>query len=211
MWTLYSDYPQEGRTVTDAPEFEELIRRVRDRDEDAAAELVRWYEGAIRRVVRIRLRDANLRRLLDSTDVCQSVLASFFVRTALGQYEVDTPAQLLNLLAAIARNKLTNQANRLRAKRRDVRRDAGGYDPSPFVPDAASDPGEQAAARELLQKIRDRLGPEERYLAEQRAVGRSWQELADELGGTDVALRKKLTRALDRVMAELGLGDDGDG
>jgi RNA polymerase sigma factor (sigma-70 family) len=196
--------------VTDAPEFADLIRRVRDRDEDAAAELVRRYESAIRRVVRIRLRDANLRRLLDSSDVCQSVLASFFVRTALGQYEVDTPAQLLNLLAAIARNKLTNQANRLRAKRRDVRRDTGGDDAAPLIPDAASDPGEQAAARELLEKVRDRLGPDERYLAEQRAVGRTWQELADELGGTDVALRKKLTRALDRVMAGLGLGDDGD-
>jgi RNA polymerase sigma factor (sigma-70 family) len=191
-------------------EFRDLIGRVRDRDPDAAQELVRRYEGVIRRVVRIRLRDANLRRLLDSTDICQSVLASFFVRTALGQYEVDSPEQLLNLLTAIARNKLTNQANRLQAKRRDVRRDAAGGDPVPYVADDASDPGEQAAARELLEKVRDRLAPEERYLAEQRSMGRTWQELADELGGTDVALRKKLTRAFDRVMAGLGLGDDGD-
>jgi RNA polymerase sigma-70 factor (ECF subfamily) len=191
-------------------EFRELIRRVRDRDQEAAEELVRRYEGAIRRVVRIRLRDANLRRLLDSTDVCQSVLASFFVRTALGQYDLDTPEQLVSLLTAIARNKLVNQANRLRAARRDVRRDAAGGDPTPLVPDDATDPGEQAAARELLEKVRGGLGPDERYLAEQRSLGRTWQELADELGGTDVALRKKLTRALDRVMAGLGLGDDSD-
>jgi RNA polymerase sigma-70 factor (ECF subfamily) len=196
--------------VPDAPEFRELIRRVRDRDPDAAGELVRRYEGAIRRVVRIRLRDAGMRRLLDSTDVCQSVLASFFVRTALGQYEVDTPEQLLSLLTAIARNKLTNQANRLRSRKRDIRRDAGGGDAAPLVPDPASDPGEQASARELLEKVRDGLDPPERYLAEQRSLGRSWRELADELGATDVALRKKLTRALDRVMTGLGLGDDGD-
>ena len=196
--------------MTEAPEFRELIRRVRDRDQDAAQELVRRYESVIRRVIRIRLRDAGMRRLLDSTDICQSVLASFFIRTALGQYEVDSPAQLLNLLTTIARNKLTNQAARLRAKRRDIRRDADSADLSPNVADDASDPSEQASARELLEKVRDRLDPRERYLAEQRALGRTWQELADELGGTDVALRKKLTRALNRVMTDLGLGDDGD-
>ena len=196
--------------MTEAPEFRELIRRVRDRDQDAAQELVRRYESVIRRVIRIRLRDAGMRRLLDSTDICQSVLASFFIRTALGQYEVDSPAQLLNLLTTIARNKLTNQAARLRAKRRDIRRDADSADLTPNVADDASDPSEQASARELLEKVRDRLDPRERYLAEQRALGRTWQELADELGGTDVALRKKLTRALNRVMTDLGLGDDGD-
>ncbi len=196
--------------MQDSPDFRDLIRRVRDRDPDAAAELVRRYEPTIRRVVRIRLRDAGMRRLLDSTDVCQSVLASFFVRTALGQYEVDTPAQLLNLLTAIARNKLTNQANRLRAKRRDIRRDTAAGDGGPAVADDASDPSEQASAREILEKVRARLDPAELYLAEQRGAGRSWQDLADELGGTDVALRKKLTRALSRVMAALGLEDDDD-
>jgi RNA polymerase sigma-70 factor (ECF subfamily) len=196
--------------VSECPPFTELIGRVRNRDEAAAAELVRRYEGAIRRVVRIHLRDATLRRVLDSTDICQSVLASFFVRTALGQYEIDSPQQLLNLLSAIARNKLTNQANRLRAKRRDIRRDTVAGDHAAQVPDAASDPSEQASARELLEAVRGRLDPGERYLAEQRSLGRNWKELADELGGTDVALRKKLTRALDRVMADLGLGDESD-
>jgi len=195
--------------VPDGAAFQELIRRVRSRDPEAARELVGRYEGAIRRVVRVHLRDSRLRRLLDSTDICQSVLASFFVRTALGQYEVDSPEQLLGLLAAIARNKLTNQAERLLARRRDVRREAGGDELAAAL-DRASDPSEQVAARELLEKVRERLDPEERYLAEQRALGRGWRELADELGGTDVALRKKLTRALNRVMAQLGLEDAPD-
>jgi RNA polymerase sigma factor (sigma-70 family) len=196
--------------VPDGVQFRDLIRRVRDRDADAAEELVRRYENAIRRVVRIHLRDTRMRRVLDSMDICQSVLASFFVRTALGQYELDSPEQLLNLLTSITRNKLANQANRLRARRRDIRRDAAIGDEAAFLPDLASDPSEQASAREILEKFRDRLNPQERYLAEQRALGRAWKELADEVGGTDVALRKKLTRALDRVMTELGLGEDGD-
>jgi RNA polymerase sigma factor (sigma-70 family) len=196
--------------VTETHDFRDLMHRVRGRDQDAARELVLRYEGAVRRVIRIRLRDAGMRRLLDSTDVCQSVLASFFIRTALGQYEIESPEHLVSLLTVIARNKLTNQANRLRARRRDIRRDVGDGDQAPYVADAASDPSEQASARELLEKVRGGLPPDERYLAEQRSIGRSWQELADELGGTDVALRKRLSRALDRVMTGLGLGDDTD-
>src|SRR5215468_8728847 len=104
-------------------QFADLIRRVRAGDEDAAAELVRRYEPSIRRVVRVYLRDPRLRRVLDSTDICQSVLATFFVRANLGQYELDTPESLLKLLATIARNKVTNEAHRQQADRRDYRRD----------------------------------------------------------------------------------------
>src|SRR3954469_15990843 len=91
--------------------FALLIRRVRDGDQQAAAELVRRYEPAIRRAARVRLVDSRLGRLLDSMDICQSVMASFFVRAALGQYEVETSDQLLRLLGSMARNKLANQAN----------------------------------------------------------------------------------------------------
>ncbi len=195
--------------MPDGTEFRQLIRRVRERDQEAAQELVRRYESAILRVVRIHMRDSRLRRVLDSTDICQSVLASFFVRTALGQYEVDSPAQLLNLLATITRNKLTNQANRLRAQRRDIRRETSIHDHAgPFV-HPASDPSRQVSAREILENVIRGLNEDERYLAEQRSLGRSWPELAAEVGATDVALRKKLTRALHRVMVQLGLEDDG--
>ena len=193
--------------MPDKQVFQELIGRVRNRDPEAAAELVRRYESAIRRVVRIHLRDARMRRVLDSMDICQSVLASFFVRTALGEYELETPEQLLSLLTSITRNKLANQANRLHARRRDIRRDADVAEDAAIAVDQASDPSEQASAKEILEKVRDRLDADERYLAEQRALGRGWKEIAEEIGGTDVALRKKLTRALNRVMAELGLDE----
>src|SRR5262245_59779395 len=87
-----------GRLVmADDSAFEELMRHVRAGDEEAAAELVRRYESKIRRVVRFNL-DSRLQRHFDSMDVCQSVLASFFVRAGLGQYELHTPGQVLNLL-----------------------------------------------------------------------------------------------------------------
>jgi hypothetical protein len=58
--------------------FSDFIRRVRRGDERAAEELVERYGPAIRRVVRVRLRDPRLQRLMDSGDICQSV----FDRTA---------------------------------------------------------------------------------------------------------------------------------
>ena len=75
------------------PSFAEFIKRIRAGDEQAAMDLVVRYEPAIRRAVRVRLRDQRLRRLVESVDICQSVFASFFVRTSLGQYDLESPDQ----------------------------------------------------------------------------------------------------------------------
>jgi RNA polymerase sigma-70 factor (ECF subfamily) len=190
--------------------FVDLIRRVREGDDAAASELVRRYEPAIRRVVRVHLLDPRLRRVLDSMDVCQSVLATFFVRAHLGEYDLDSPESLLKLLATIARHKVTNQANRQRADRRDYRREQGLGDTEALLRSPASDPGEQAAARELLDRVREGLTDEERELAERRGRGDSWAEIAAARGGTAESVRKKLTRALDRVLNQLGLDEGGD-
>ena len=56
--------------------FQDLIRRVRAGDGQAAVELVRLYEPTIRRVARVPLADSRLQRLFDSQDVCQSVFGS---------------------------------------------------------------------------------------------------------------------------------------
>src|SRR2546423_1277058 len=76
-------------------------------------------------------------------DLCQSVLGSFFLRAALGQYDLQTPAQLLKLLGTMARNKVVNHVHQQRAECRDNRRlaginladlDAVAPDPSPSQP-----------------------------------------------------------------------------
>jgi RNA polymerase sigma-70 factor (ECF subfamily) len=183
--------------------FRDLIRKVRAGDGQAAAELVRRYEPTVRRAIRARLTDPNLRRLLDSVDICQSVLASFFVRAASGQYELDRPAQLLQLLAAMARNKLVMQAEKQQAARRDYRRQQETADE--VLVDPGPSPSQVVANRDLLDQFRSRLSDEERQLADRRAQGFSWADIAAVVGGKENALRMKLTRAIDRVAAELGL------
>src|SRR5262245_7638797 len=107
------------------PSFAEFVRRIRAGDQEAAAELFRQYEPAIRLEVRRRLNDPKLLPLFDSVDVCQSVLLSFFVRVASGQYDLERPGQLLALLVKMARNKFKHEARRQNAKRRDPHRQAG--------------------------------------------------------------------------------------
>jgi RNA polymerase sigma-70 factor (ECF subfamily) len=184
--------------------FHDLIRRVRGGDQAAAAELVQNYEPAIRRAARIRLVDTRLQRLLDSMDISQSVFASFFVRAALGQYELDRPEQLLRLLVNMSHKKLAHQVRREGAARRDYRRLSARRTERPFVA-ALPDPCQQAATQELLEEFRKRLSPEERVLAELRTSGQNWNQIAEQRGESAEALRKKLTRAVDRIAADLGL------
>lgn len=192
---------------TEAPAFEELIRRVRAGDQAAAAELVQRYEPAIRRAVRFRLSDTRLRGLFDSMDICQSVLASFFVRAAAGQYELNQPDHLLRLLVAMARNKLAAQAQRQRRQRRDYRRVTAGSAGQEQLAVAGPTPSRRVAVQELLQEVRRRLSPQERQLMELRHHGYDWEAIATQLNASPEALRKRLTRALNRVAHELGLDD----
>jgi RNA polymerase sigma factor (sigma-70 family) len=187
--------------------FDELIRRVRAGDQDAATELVQRYEPAIRRAVRFRLADSRLVRVFDSMDICQSVFASFFVRTAAGQFDLEQPDQLLKLLVAIARNKLARQVHNQQRQCRDYRRVEGGeLDEGQFA-DADASPSQIVAGEELLQKADRLLSDEERRLREMRKDGLDWAAIAEQLGSSPEALRKKLARAMDRVAHELDLDD----
>src|SRR5262245_60497522 len=105
--------------VTEEQTFCDLLRRVRDGDQAAAAELVRRYEPEVRRAVRVRLTDPRLRRVLDSVDVCQSVLANFFIRAVAGEFDLDRPEQLLHLLLALAGKQIIDKAHRTQGRRRD--------------------------------------------------------------------------------------------
>jgi RNA polymerase sigma factor (sigma-70 family) len=191
-------------------EFEGLIRRVRSGDGPAAAELVRLYEPEIRRTVRVRLRmDSRLRRLFDSMDVCQSVLGSFFARAALGQFDIDQPEQVLKLLVTMAHNKLAEQVRRQHAQRRDHRRrEELGSDELAAVADRTATPSRIVANEELLREVRRLLSEEERRIADHRAQGKRWAEIADDMGGTPKGRRMQFARALDRAAQQLGLEPD---
>jgi RNA polymerase sigma factor (sigma-70 family) len=193
--------------MADEMSFRDLLRRVRAGDAAAANELVREYEPAIRRAVRGPLADMRLRRVLDSADISQAVLANFFTRAAGGQFDIDQPEQLLKLFVTMARNRLRDEARFHRAGRRDHRREAA--DLSQHCLDGLFDdtptPSRIVSTRELIDTVMRQLSVEERDLLEQRAAGAEWATLADRRGASPEALRKKLARRLSQVVRELDL------
>src|SRR3954453_7627910 len=164
-------------------QFDELLHRVRRGESDAAFELVRQYESAIRVAVRTHLSDPAMRQQFDSVDICQSVLASFFVRAAAGQYDLHEPGQLVALLTRMAQNKLAMQVRSQHQQKRDVRR-VSSISTTPAAPaDKSPGPEQQAVHRDLLTRAYGLMDPEVRRIADCRAGGTAWEEIATRLGG----------------------------
>jgi RNA polymerase sigma factor (sigma-70 family) len=194
--------------MSDAASFTDFIQRIRAGDDQAAEELVRRYEPLIRREVRLRIEDERLNRAFDSMDVCQSVLASFFVRAATGEYDLEEPQNLVRLLVTMARNKLASKARLEHRQKRDHRRvKATDLDVMNELMDGQPSPSEVLSRRELLEQMRASLSEEERQIAELRGQGLGWEQVAERLGGNGNTRRMQLTRGIERVARDLGLED----
>ena len=62
--------------------------------------------------------------------------------------------------------------------------------------------------RDLQDEVRRRLTADEWPLLELKNQGHDWAEIAAQVGGLPETLRKKLARAIERVVDELGLDDE---
>lgn len=193
-------------TVAAPPEnpFIAYVARLRAGDQQALEELVGKYAPVIKLEARMRLRSPHLRAVLDSMDICQSVLKSFFLRAAAGQFDIDRPEDLRRLLVQMACNKSLEAARREYAQKRDARRSVGLGEEAHQVP-GGDDPVEEVEWRELLLRGKQMLSADERKLAEARADGQTWEEIAAQVGGTPDGLRMQFSRAQARVAEALGL------
>jgi RNA polymerase sigma-70 factor (ECF subfamily) len=181
----------------------QLLAAVRLGDDDAARELVLRYESAIRVAVRTHLSDPRLRRLFDSMDVCQSVLASFFANMTEGDYDLHAPGQLMALLTTMAQNKLNTRIRDQYRKRRDIRRIMGVTIEDARVASPQPGPARRLEDRDLLDHALAMMTPEIRAIAVRRMDGQLWPAIADALGGTAEARRKQFERALAPIVESL--------
>jgi RNA polymerase sigma-70 factor (ECF subfamily) len=190
-------------------EFPRFLQGLRNGDESAATQLVHRYTELIRREIRIRLTDPSVFRVHDDEDICQSVLASFFVRAALGQYDLQNPDDLRKLLLRMARNKLSDAGRKQRSQKRGGKQNTADVQ-TLAVADSEPSPSRVVAGRELLERVRDHLTEDERRVADLRSHGHDWNSIAQRLGGTPDARRMQFGRALNRVGEELGLEESDD-
>ena len=187
----------------DALSFAELVERAKCGDSEAARWIIERYESAVRRQVRFALMDNRLRRVLEETDVCQSVMGQFFTGLGQGRFDLDGPEKLVGLLKQMVRNKITDQARYWRAGRRDYLRNVTHADPDdpfePMSPDPT--PSRVVADVDFLAAFENRLTDWERTVLALRRQGIGWSEIANQLGGGAEAIRKRFERALERVGA----------
>jgi DNA-directed RNA polymerase specialized sigma24 family protein len=185
--------------------FREWIRLSRAGDEAASASLAREFEPFIRRFVRFRMRGRSdyprLRPEIDSADICQSVFESLFIGLRLGRFELGGPEQLHRLVAAMVRIKVAARARRPGVALREVLDVDAPVDRA----DSGPAPGKAVEDRDLLEAIVKRFEADEFDLLVRRLGDQSWTAIAAELGGSAEALRKRLSRALERVREHPGL------
>jgi RNA polymerase sigma-70 factor (ECF subfamily) len=189
--------------MSEAASFRDLLQRVRAGDAQAALELVREYEWAIRLQVRVRLTQPDLRRLLDSMDIVQRVWVTFFPRMVAGQFELDDPKKLLNLLITLAQNKLVDEAKGLRRKRRGEGQVVGSLGPEHEPIDPRPGPEHVVDGQDFARAFRERLPAPEQAVWDQRLQGRSWVEIAAARGADPDVLRIQFHRAIERVSRQL--------
>jgi RNA polymerase sigma-70 factor (ECF subfamily) len=107
----------------------------------------------------------------------------------------------------MARNKLASEARRQYRRRRETRRTSAAGDALEAVASDEPSPSRILSGRELLEQFRSHLDDTERALAEFRANGLPWADIAARMGGTPQARRMQLARAVDRVSQVLGLDE----
>src|SRR5512143_2204624 len=138
--------------------FDELMRRLRSGDGDAARDVFQRYSHRLIGLARSRL-GTLMRQKVDPEDVVQSVFKSFFVRQADGRMDLEDWNGLWAMLTVITLRKCGHRVEYYRAACRDVRREAD-RSPSPDESGAAWEavareptPSEAALLSETLEQL----------------------------------------------------------
>ena len=180
-------------------QLSEQVNRLLKGDQSAAAELVAAFEPEIRRYIRIRMCSPQIRRLVESGDISQSVFARFFVEIQGGANCPESPEQLRRLLMTMARNKIYDHVRRLKAAKRDIRRVETDM---AAIKSACCDdplPDETMVTEEILDAVRAEMNFDELALVNARLEGHGWPEIATRLGVSPDAARKRYTRIIESV------------
>jgi RNA polymerase sigma factor (sigma-70 family) len=182
-----------------APEFPESLAHFRTGDPQAIEDYLRRIDPFLRQVIRLRLIDSRLRRVLDTSDILQSLLKDFLSRKQNDTPPVGATGGLRAYLVAAAHKKILARLRKECRHLGSLPRDWDAVSPEPS-------PAQQAEQRDLYQVVRARLPEDRRLLFDLCAQGLTWPEIARQVGGKPNALRVRLSRAVRTILNDLNHG-----
>jgi eukaryotic-like serine/threonine-protein kinase len=188
----------------------ELLRAVAQRDAAAEEQLFARYVPRLQSLVRARL-SKKIASRVDSEDVVQSAMRSFFVRAADGEFSADGPGDLWRLLATITLRKLARSAHRHRAGKRDVDREvAASVDADlSWLQSREPTPADATAAAEELLWLMRQIPAANRAALQLRMQGFELVEIAEQLTCSERTVRRWLAEARELMQGRLErLNDD---
>jgi RNA polymerase sigma factor (sigma-70 family) len=188
-------------------QFDDMLRRAREGDSQAAQELYDRFGDHVRRVVRRVLR-RRLRRHYDSSDFTQAVWASFF-QVLPEQVTFESPTALVHFLSRMAALKVMETTRkRLGTERHDSAYAQSLDAPHPeqggavgeAVPAAVATPSQHVMADERWERMVRNLPPGHIRILELLRDGHSHVEIAEKLG----LHRRVIQRLLAHLQHHMG-------
>lgn len=191
--------------MSDTPSHDNLIERLNEGVESAADQLDDRYRSQLRRLVEGEM-DRRFRRREDAEDVVQSAFRTFYRRNSLGEFRIDSAADLWQLLATITRRKILKHVEKLEAGKRSLRREEQAEGDE--LRGAEPTPEEVAIAADLMEKTAEGLDELSVQVFHRRLQKCTEEEIALELGCSRALVRTKLKRIRQRL--ERLAGDKSD-
>lgn len=181
--------------MTNDHDFVDLMAKVRSGDQAAAWELIEVYGTHVLKVIR-RTLNRQLRPKFDSQDFVQAVWKSFFCdRDKL--LAMQSPAQLVRYIQAVARNKVIDETRRCQTAKANVAREEGFDEAISNEPR----PSEVAIVRETWERLVADQSAEHRKVVEMRFQGYTYVEIAEKLN----IHKRTARRVIDNLLSDESL------
>ncbi len=187
--------------------FDDLMARLNDGDDEAAAEIFNRFVRRLIFLARSRL-NAQVRQKEDPEDVVQSVFRSFFTRQVEGQFEIGNWESLWAMLAVITLRKCGNRIEYFQAAKRNVQRNVpGGMKPNESEESRLAwegiarepSPAEAAVLTETLEELMSGLDERERLILSLRLQEYTVQEIGEQVGRSERTIARVLERVRKRM------------
>lgn len=189
-----------------------LLTRANEGNEESLGQLLESYRNYLYLVARTQI-NLHLAVRVNPSDLVQETFLQAYRQ--FGQFQGGTEAELLSWLRRILVRSIVGAFQKhLNAKKRDVRRERPmdqvirAIDQSSRMVEAAlvaqgSTPSHQAQRRELAALVADRLAElparNREVIILRNLEGRSFDEIAERIGGTADGARKLWARAINRL------------